>query len=78
MYKDQPFYGDQRLRSKLVEIFNAVLLDNLTNVITWPEKWYKDLLFYENEVMESKQSVHVRPKHYKHNFDKKPDEPLLF
>ncbi len=78
MYKGQPFYGNQKLRSKLVEIFNAVLQDNLSNVMTWPEKWYKDLLFYESEVMESKQSVHVRPKHYKHNFNKKTDEPLLF
>jgi hypothetical protein len=78
MYKSEPFYGSQKLRSKLVEIFNSVLKDRLNSVITWPKEWYENIEFYESNVMEPKQSVHVRPKFYKYNFDKSKDEPTLF
>lgn len=66
MYKGSPFFGSRDLRTELVEIFNLELKYWLKgNCLTWPEYWYNNIDFYESEVMESRQSVHLRPKYYK-------------
>lgn len=79
MYKGCSFFGPREQRSKLVELFNEVLVDRVPKAITWPEKWYEDIEFFEKEVMEPRQSVHIRPKFYKHQFEaKKSNELLLF
>lgn len=64
LYKGKPFYGSNRLRSTLVSIFNNELLQSGLNVVTWPDRWYEDIEFYQENVMEPKQSVHIRPKYY--------------
>jgi len=64
LYKGQKFYGSRELRSNLVELFNNELLSSGLEVNQWPQKWYDDIEFYEKEVMEPKQSVHIRPKYY--------------
>lgn len=64
LYKGQKFFGSRELRSKLVEIFNNELLSSGLNVLQWPKKWYEDINYYQENVMEPKQSVHIRPKFY--------------
>jgi hypothetical protein len=64
MYKGKKFYGSRELRSKLVSIFNQHLIDSGLDVNIWPHEWYTNIDFYEKEVMEPKQSVHLRPKYY--------------
>lgn len=71
MYKRQPFYGSRELRSKLVNIFNGILLKSGLDVNVWPNEWYSNISFYEKEIMEPKQSVHIRPKYYARNIKHK-------
>lgn len=63
-YKGQPFYGSQKLRQELVDVFNEELLMSGLPVRRWPQEWYDDPIFFQNEVMEPRQSVHLRPKFY--------------
>lgn len=64
LYKGQPFYGSQADRAFLVEEFNARLADSGLDVHRWPSEWYDNVEQYEHEVMEPRQSVHIRPKYY--------------
>ena len=64
LYKGQKFFGSQQLRQSIVELFNRRLDQSGLRVHRWPTLWYRDLEFYEKEVMEPRQSVHIRPKHY--------------
>lgn len=66
LYKGKPFYGSQADRAYLMEEFNSILCDSGLKVHKWPKAWYDNLEQYENEVMEPRQSVHIRPKHYAH------------
>mgnify|MGYP003326770707 CR=1 FL=1 len=67
LYKKKPFYGSRELRSRLVEVFNSELLSSGLVVHQWPIRWYDDISYYQSEVMEPKQSVHIRPKYYANN-----------
>ena len=67
LYKGKPYYGSQEERSNLVKIFNDELLSSGLPVNKWPDEWYTNLYFYQNEVMEPRQSVHIRPKYYAKN-----------
>jgi hypothetical protein len=64
MYKGKKFYGSRELRSKLVNLFNYYLIDSGLEVNVWPHEWYTNIEHFEKEVMEPKQSVHLRPKYY--------------
>ena len=35
--------------------------------ITWPQEWYDNISYYEKEIMERTQSVHIKPRYYKKN-----------
>lgn len=63
-YKGQNFFGSRNLRLSLVHIFNRYLVASGIDVHKWPNEWYDNIEFYQNEVMEPKQSVHIRPKYY--------------
>lgn len=67
LYKGKPFFGSRNLRENLVNLFNEKLLESGLKVHHWPIKWYENISFYESEVMEPKQSVHIRPKYYTRN-----------
>jgi len=67
LYKKQPFYGSRELRTELVKVFNSELLSSGLEVNVWPDEWYTNIDFYEKEVMEPKQSVHIRPRYYAKN-----------
>lgn len=64
LYKGKPFYGSREDRAFLVESFNAILMESGLSVHTWPSEWYENIEQYEREIMEPRQSVHIRPKHY--------------
>jgi hypothetical protein len=76
MYKGCSFFGSQEQRSRLVYLFNKVLLSYIPSAITWPKQWYDDPGFFEREIMEPKQSVHIRPKFYKYDFSPKDSNEL--
>lgn len=64
LYKGKPFYGSQEDRAFLVTEFNSRLAESGLEVHRWPVEWYDNVDQYENEVMEPRQSVHIRPKYY--------------
>jgi hypothetical protein len=64
LYKGKPFYGSNETRKMLVSIFNNELMSSGLKVTEWPIEWYDNIEFYQKEVMEPKQSVHIRPKYY--------------
>ena len=69
----------RELRAKLVELFNKELLSSGLEVNEWPKLWYEDINFFQKEVMEPKQSVHIRPKFYTNNISNDTSIPgLLF
>lgn len=70
LYKGKAFYGSQSERQNLVDLFNNELLSSGLEVNEWPKYWYTNLEFYEKNVMEPKQSVHLRPKYYSNNIFK--------
>lgn len=67
LYKGKKFYGSREERANLVDLFNNELLSSGLEVNQWPSEWYTNIEFYEKEVMEPKQSVHLRPKFYSKN-----------
>ena len=67
LYNKQPYFGSQKERSNLVTLFNNELLSSGLKVNTWPDEWYNNVEFFEKEVMELRQSVHIRPKFYQKN-----------
>jgi hypothetical protein len=62
--KKHSFFGSRELRQDLVDLFNGELLVSGLPVQQWPKEWYENIDFYQTEVMEPKQSVHIRPKYY--------------
>jgi hypothetical protein len=75
LYKGKKFFGSQKLRQELSDFINEKMLSDYDyEVLTWPDYFKKD--GYMNiEVMEPKQSVHIRPKHYPRHVNK---DNLLF
>lgn len=66
LYKGKPFYGTKEQRTYYVKEFNSLLKRGCNhykyNLIEWDFNYDKGLSFDE---MESRQSVHLRPKSYK-------------
>jgi len=65
LYKGKTFFGYRHIRAHLVEIFNYILIENDVAFNVWPKQWYDDIEWYEKNVLEPKQSVHIRPRFYK-------------
>lgn len=70
-YKGENFFGTQEQRNTLVLIANDIMNSSGLNTIQWPKEWYEDLNYFEKEVMEPRQSVHLRPKFYYKNIKEK-------
>jgi hypothetical protein len=66
-YKEKNFFGTQEQRQTLVFIANDLMDKSGLKVIKWPDDWYKNLGYYEKEIMERTQSVHLKPRYYKKN-----------
>ena len=69
-YKDQPFWGSQLERSRLVEDIASFCDEIGMNAVHYPAEWRTmDSEVYAKERMEKPQSVHLSPKHYRrHNW----------
>ena len=79
LYKGKPFFGSRELRSELMCIFNDNIIKHFDQCIQWPTEWYDNIDWYEKNVMESKQSVHVRPEYYNSlNLVQKKQQSALF
>lgn len=67
MYKNKPFFGSRKKRAELVEIANEVMNESGLEVIKWPDYFTDNDGVLKNEILEPRQSVHIRPKHYIRN-----------
>ncbi len=63
-YKGKNFYGTQEHRQSIVKLCNKIMNQQYDKTLKWPKIWYEDIEYFENEIMEPRQSVHIRPKHY--------------
>ena len=74
-HKGTPFYGSIEKRQQLVEIFNNKItkLSNNINIEIreHPESYKNDKGELDFEVMERPQSIHISPKYYIYDLDKK-------
>lgn len=65
LYKGQPFYGTRSQRMNLRNIANQIIRDSGLKVISWPEEWIDEDGTKMLDILEQKQSVHLRPKNWK-------------
>jgi hypothetical protein len=64
LYKGKPFFGDIELRKELRRIANDVMLQSGIDFLTWPDYFVDEKSNLKFDIMEPKQSVHIRPKYY--------------
>lgn len=64
LYKKQPFFGTRAERMELWETANKIMNESGLKTITWPEDWVDEDGTKMLDILEQKQSVHLRPKHY--------------
>jgi hypothetical protein len=64
LYKKQPFFGTRSERMILREIANEIINNSGLDVIRWPDEWVDEGGTKMLEILEMKQSVHLKPKHY--------------
>lgn len=63
-YKGKPFYGNIQQRKLLRKVANDVMLKSGLKMLEWPDYFVDEKGNLKFEVMEPKQSVHLRPKFY--------------
>ena len=64
LYKKQPYFGTRAQRMELREIANNIINESGLKVIKWPTEWIDEDGTKMLDILEMKQSVHLRPKHY--------------
>jgi hypothetical protein len=64
LYKKQPFFGTRAERMELREVANKIINESGLKTIQWPEEWVDEDGTKMLDILEMKQSVHLRPKHY--------------
>ncbi len=64
LYKKQPFFGTRLERMQLREIANEIINNSGLEVIQWPTEWIDEDGTKMLDILEMKQSVHLKPKHY--------------
>ena len=64
LYKKQPFFGTRSERMGLREMANKIMNESGLKTIQWPEEWVDEDGAKMLDILEQKQSVHLRPKHY--------------
>ena len=64
LYKKQPFFGTREERMQVREIANEIMNNSGLEVIQWPSEWIDADGTKMLDILEMKQSVHLRPKHY--------------
>jgi hypothetical protein len=64
LYKKQPFFGTRAERMELWETANKIMNESGLNTIKWPQEWVDEDGTKMLDILEMKQSVHLKPKHY--------------
>ena len=63
-YKGKNYFGSIELRKELRFIANDIIKNSGINYISWPSLFLDEKGNLNFEIMEPKQSVHIRPKYY--------------
>lgn len=66
LYKKQKFFGTREERMQVREIANEIINNSGLQVIQWPTDWIDEDGTKMLDILEMKQSVHLRPKQYPH------------
>lgn len=64
LYKGKPFYGSREQRMEIRQVADEVMRSSGLNYITWPDEWIDEDGTKMLDILEQKQSVHLRPKHF--------------
>jgi hypothetical protein len=72
LYKGKPFYGSIELRKEIRKVANEIMHNSGIQMITWPDFFIDKKGNLKFEIMEPKQSVHIRPKYYMKELKKEP------
>jgi hypothetical protein len=64
LYKKKPFFGTRQERTQLRQLFCEVLADSGLPIISWPKEWIDEDGTAMLEVLETRQSVHIKPRNY--------------
>lgn len=64
LYKKQPFFGTRAERMELRKVANKIMNESGLKTIKWPEEWIDEDGTKMLDILEQKQSVHLRPKYY--------------
>jgi len=64
LYKKQPFFGTRQERMELRDIANGIINNSGLKTIQWPKEWVDEDGTKMLDILEMKQSVHLKPKHY--------------
>lgn len=64
LYKGKPFYGSIELRKEIRKVANEIMYNSGIPMITWPGFFMDENGNLKFEIMEPKQSVHIKPKYY--------------
>ena len=66
LYMKKPFFGTREERMRLRKVANKIMHDSGLNIISWPEDWIDEDGTKMLDILESKQSVHLKPKYYQY------------
>lgn len=64
LYKKQPFFGTRQERQRLRDTANRIINNSGLKTIQWPNEWVDNDGTKMLDILEMKQSVHLKPKHY--------------
>jgi len=64
LYKKQPFFGTREERMEIRQIAIEMIRNSDQKYISWPKEWIDEDGTKMLDILEMKQSVHLRPKHY--------------
>lgn len=69
-YKGQNFFGSIELRKELRFVANKIMLESKIPILEWPNEFLDSKGNLSFDIMEPKQSVHIKPKFYLRNIPK--------
>jgi len=64
LYKKQPFFGTRDERQRLRDTANRIMNNSGLKTIQWPDEWVDNDGTKMLDILEMKQSVHLKPKNY--------------
>ena len=66
LYKKQPFFGTREERMEIRQLAVDLIRNSGQKYISWPDEWIDEDGTNMLDILESKQSVHLRPKNWKY------------